>query len=58
MKAIANRFAEGIGRPVRSLAPELMRGDLSTTLIYVVGPLLGALVGVAFEWILKGTHSH
>ena len=31
-----------------------MRGDLSTTWIYVVGPLLGALIGVAFEWILKG----
>lgn len=40
--------------PVRSLAPDLIRGDLSTTWIYVVGPLLGALIGVAFEWILKG----
>jgi aquaporin Z len=40
--------------PVRSLAPDLMRGDLSTTWIYVVGPVLGALIGVAFEWILKG----
>lgn len=40
--------------PVRSLAPDLMRGDLGTTWIYVAGPLLGALIGVAFEWILKG----
>jgi len=40
--------------PVRSLAPDLLRGDLSTTWIYVVGPLLGALIGVMFEWILKG----
>jgi aquaporin Z len=40
--------------PVRSLAPDLARGDLSTTWIYLVGPLLGALIGVAFEWILKG----
>ncbi|MHB1331992.1 MAG: MIP/aquaporin family protein [Sulfuriferula sp.] len=40
--------------PVRSLAPDLMRGDLSTAWIYVVGPILGALIGVAFEWILKG----
>jgi len=40
--------------PVRSLAPDLVRGDLSTTWIYVVGPVLGALIGVAFEWILKG----
>ncbi len=40
--------------PVRSLAPDLVRGDLSTSWIYVLGPLLGALIGVLFEWILKG----
>jgi aquaporin Z len=40
--------------PVRSFAPDLMRGDLSTTWIYVVGPALGAIIAVAFEWILKG----
>lgn len=40
--------------PVRSLAPDLVRGDFSTTWIYIVGPVAGALIGVAFEWILKG----
>lgn len=40
--------------PIRSLAPDLLRGDLSTSWIYLVGPLAGALIGVAFEWILKG----
>ena len=40
--------------PVRSLAPDLVRGDLATTWIYVVGPLVGAAIGVGFEWILKG----
>jgi aquaporin Z len=40
--------------PVRSFAPDLLRGDLSMTWIYVVGPVMGALIGVAFEWILKG----
>ncbi len=40
--------------PVRSLAPDLVRGDLSTTWIYIVGPVMGALIAVAFEWILKG----
>lgn len=40
--------------PVRSLAPDLVRGDFHTTWIYVAGPALGALVGVVFEWILKG----
>ncbi len=40
--------------PVRSLAPDLLRGDLGTTWIYVAGPILGALIGVLFEWLLKG----
>lgn len=40
--------------PVRSMAPDLVRGDFDTTWIYVAGPILGALIGVAFEWILKG----
>jgi aquaporin Z len=40
--------------PVRSLAPDLVRGDLSMTWIYVVGPVAGAMIGVVFEWILKG----
>jgi aquaporin Z len=40
--------------PVRSLAPDLIRGDLMTTWIYIVGPVLGALIAVGFEWILRG----
>ncbi len=40
--------------PVRSLAPDFVRGDFHTTWIYVVRPAVGALIGVAFEWILKG----
>ena len=40
--------------PVRSFAPDLIRGDLSTVWIYVVGPVLGAMIAVGFEWILKG----
>src|SRR5450756_2698852 len=40
--------------PARSFGPDLMRGDLGTTWIYVVGPAIGALIGVVFEWILKG----
>jgi aquaporin Z len=30
--------------PVRSLAPDLVRGNFSTTWIYVVGPIVGALM--------------
>ncbi len=40
--------------PVRSFAPDLIRGDFSTTWIYIIGPLAGALIGALFEWILKG----
>ena len=40
--------------PVRSFAPDLIRGDLATTWIYLLGPLTGALIAVGFEWILKG----
>ena len=40
--------------PARSLAPDVVRGDLHTTWIYLVGPVTGALIAVAFEWILKG----
>ena len=40
--------------PVRSFAPDLIRGDLSTDWIYVAGPVLGAMIAVGFEWILKG----
>ena len=40
--------------PVRSFAPDLLRGDMTTTWIYVVGPVLGAIIAVGFEWVLKG----
>ena len=43
--------------PARSFAPDLMRGDLHSTWVYVLGPILGALLGVGFEWILKGRPS-
>ena len=40
--------------PVRSLAPDLLIGDFSTAWIYLIGPLVGAMIAVAFEGILKG----
>jgi len=38
--------------PGRTL--DLVRGDFGTTWIYLVGPVIGALIGVIFEWMLKG----
>ena len=40
--------------PARSLAPDIVRGQFTTWWIYLVGPLLGATVAVAIEWLLKG----
>jgi aquaporin Z len=40
--------------PVRSLAPDLVSGDMKTCWIYIVGPIVGAGIAVGFEWILKG----
>jgi aquaporin Z len=40
--------------PIRSLAPDVIRGNFEHTWIYFVGPFFGAIIGVAFEWILKG----
>jgi aquaporin Z len=40
--------------PLRSFAPDLVRGDMSTTWIYLAGPIIGAMIAVGFEWILKG----
>jgi len=50
----ASSFTGASMNPARSLGPDLLRGDLSTTWIYIAGPLMGAILGVTFEWILKG----
>jgi aquaporin Z len=40
--------------PGRSLAPMLVGGNLDHYWVYLVGPLVGALVAVGFETILRG----
>lgn len=40
--------------PVRSFAPDLIRGDLSHTWLYIVGPTLGGLAAVGFASVLRG----
>ena len=40
--------------PIRSFAPELVGGNLTNYWIYLVGPILGAMVAVGFEYLLKG----
>lgn len=40
--------------PARSFAPMLVGGNLTNYEIYLIGPLIGAMVAVLFEYILKG----
>jgi len=40
--------------PVRSFGPELVSGHLANAWIYVVGPLVGALLAVGIAYILRG----
>ena len=40
--------------PARSFGPVLVLNDYAHFWVYVVGPLLGAIVAVAFAWILRG----
>lgn len=50
----ASTFTGASMNPARSLGPDLFRGNLATSWIYVAGPLCGAVLGVLFERILKG----
>ncbi|MDQ6804410.1 MAG: aquaporin [Actinomycetota bacterium] len=40
--------------PARSFGPDLAIGDFAHFWLYVVGPLAGAIIAVAFAWILRG----
>lgn len=40
--------------PARSLGPDLVRGDLQGSWPYLVGPVVGSLVAVAFAYVLRG----
>src|SRR6188472_3979801 len=40
--------------PARSFGPALVDGDFSSYWIYLAGPLAGALIAVAFAYILRG----
>ncbi|MHB8375831.1 MAG: MIP/aquaporin family protein [Dehalococcoidia bacterium] len=43
--------------PARSIGPDLIRGDMVNTWIYVVGPILGAVVAAGIATILHGRPS-
>jgi len=41
----------------RTLGPDIVRGDFSTTWIYVIATFVGGIIAVCFEWLLKGKPS-
>jgi len=40
--------------PARTFGPDLVGGDFSNYLVYVAGPLVGAIVAVGVAFVLRG----
>lgn len=59
--ALCGLFASPISgasmNPARSFAPDLVAGTLGSTWIYVIGPIVGALLAAAIAWSLHGNPS-
>jgi aquaporin Z len=59
--AMAGLFAGPVSgasmNPARSFGPALFGGALGSYWIYLLGPVIGALIAVGMAWILRGGHS-
>ncbi|MGH2849248.1 MAG: MIP/aquaporin family protein [Solirubrobacteraceae bacterium] len=50
----ASPISGAVMNPARTFGPDLVLGDFSHFWVYLVGPLAGGLLAVAFAWILRG----
>jgi aquaporin Z len=59
--ALAGLFAGPVSgasmNPARSFGPALFGGAFGSYWIYVVGPVIGALIAAGLAWMLRGGHS-
>jgi aquaporin Z len=59
--ALAGLFAGPVSgasmNPARSFGPAVLGGTLGSYWIYLIGPVIGALLAVGIAWILRGSHS-
>ncbi len=59
--ALAGLFAGPVSgasmNPARSFGPALLGGALGSYWIYLVGPVIGALIAAGMAWMLRGSHS-
>ncbi len=59
--ALAGLFAGPVSgasmNPARSFGPALFGGALGSYWIYLVGPVIGALIAAGIAWMLRGGHS-
>ena len=59
--ALAGLFAGPVSgasmNPARSFGPALLGGAFGSYWIYLVGPVIGALIAAGLAWVLRGGHS-